>query len=456
MSSTVITGTRRDFAAAVDETRRAVDRLTEAVGAGAWDDVPVVQAPELLVTLLRSLDRLTAVATLGAGVVHAARALPDGHVSTRRWLEASAGLSRGSAGALVARGRALHDTFVPTGEAWLAGQVSGDAVREITVGIPAALRRVTPAQRDELVPLVEATVLPVARVGTVADVRTAIERLSLAADPDGADERAMAAYDDQFLRLAQVGDGVVLSGFLVGDTAAGVVTALDQVIDGWYRTGALESGDQGDDARALRHRRVRRDHLQAQALAELARRSLDDGLLGTRHAQRPHVIMTVHHDEQAAFIGGHLAIPGLGEMLVGRSTAERITCDSDVTKVVTARRPQPADHLTSAVWWRDQGREVLYVGRSQRTAPPRLRRALQVRDGHCVFPGCRVEPSRCEAHHVREWERGGGTGVDNMALLCVRHHHAVHEGGWLITAHDDRPPGADGYWRVDPPPPRRP
>jgi hypothetical protein len=33
---------------------------------------------------------------------------------------------------------------------------------------------------------------------------------------------------------------------------------------------------------------------------------------------------------------------------------------------------------------------------------------------------------------VRHWAHGGPTTLGNLALLCRRHHHAVHEGGYRV------------------------
>ena len=75
--------------------------------------------------------------------------------------------------------------------------------------------------------------------------------------------------------------------------------------------------------------------------------------------------------------------------------------------------------------------EILDVGRRTRTISPALRRALASRDGHCRFPGCRNR--RTDAHHVRHWADGGETVLENLVLLCRRHHRAVHEEGFRIT-----------------------
>ena len=36
---------------------------------------------------------------------------------------------------------------------------------------------------------------------------------------------------------------------------------------------------------------------------------------------------------------------------------------------------------------------------------------------------------RCDAHHITHWGDGGSTSLDNLMLLCRRHHTLVHEGG---------------------------
>jgi hypothetical protein len=34
------------------------------------------------------------------------------------------------------------------------------------------------------------------------------------------------------------------------------------------------------------------------------------------------------------------------------------------------------------------------------------------------------------------WIHGGGTDLDNLILLCHRHHRMVHEGNWQIVRGD--------------------
>jgi hypothetical protein len=79
--------------------------------------------------------------------------------------------------------------------------------------------------------------------------------------------------------------------------------------------------------------------------------------------------------------------------------------------------------------------QVFDVGRRTRTIPPALRRALEARDRGCRFPGCGVR--RAEGHHIHHWANGGPTRLDNLALLCGRHHRAVHEEGYTIVRDAD-------------------
>ncbi|HZP29770.1 MAG TPA: HNH endonuclease signature motif containing protein [Acidimicrobiia bacterium] len=72
--------------------------------------------------------------------------------------------------------------------------------------------------------------------------------------------------------------------------------------------------------------------------------------------------------------------------------------------------------------------ELLDLGRRSRL----ITRALIRRDRHCSFPGCDRQPRYCDAHHLVPWQHGGPTDLDNLVLLCRRHHTLCHEGGWQL------------------------
>ncbi len=82
--------------------------------------------------------------------------------------------------------------------------------------------------------------------------------------------------------------------------------------------------------------------------------------------------------------------------------------------------------------------QPLDIGRSTRTVPPHLRKAVIHRDRHCQFPGCGQPPARCDAHHLIHWSQGGPTALGNLKLLCKFHHLVViHRWGWTLDCHPD-------------------
>ena len=91
---------------------------------------------------------------------------------------------------------------------------------------------------------------------------------------------------------------------------------------------------------------------------------------------------------------------------------------------------------TCEVWFERHGR-VIGSGRATRTVSRRLRRALEHRDQTCVVPGCGATRG-LHAHHLRHWEDGGPTELDNLALVCPYHHRLHHRGVITITGPADQ------------------
>jgi hypothetical protein len=105
---------------------------------------------------------------------------------------------------------------------------------------------------------------------------------------------------------------------------------------------------------------------------------------------------------------------------VSSKTIERLACDSSISRVLL-----------------DSESVVIDVGRSKRVVSGPGRRALKARDGSCRWPGCERPASWSAAHHVVHWIHGGTTDLDNLILLCHRHHWMVHEGNWQLVRSDD-------------------
>jgi hypothetical protein len=82
--------------------------------------------------------------------------------------------------------------------------------------------------------------------------------------------------------------------------------------------------------------------------------------------------------------------------------------------------------------------EILDLGRTQRLFNPAQRRALRIRDQRCRAEGCTIPPTWTEAHHLKPWQHGGDTDLDNAVLLCSHHHHRAHDSNYR---HDRLPNG---------------
>jgi 5-methylcytosine-specific restriction endonuclease McrA len=175
---------------------------------------------------------------------------------------------------------------------------------------------------------------------------------------------------------------------------------------------------------------------QADALTLLAETALhhglDPGTSGERYQVVVHVDAPVLENPDAA---GQSVLEGGRH--VSAETSRRLACDA-----------------TRVIMRHDEDGRVVEVGARTRTIPPALRRALHHRDRGCRFPGCGVRFG--QGHHIRHWANGGPTTLSNLAMLCRRHHRAVHEEGYRVERQSDgelrfrRP---DGRPPPDVPPP---
>jgi hypothetical protein len=243
---------------------------------------------------------------------------------------------------------------------------------------------------------VEPAIVDVAKEVTPRELLAVVRRVTDAIDGDGG-----AATDDALLarrrwHMSRTLDGMLaVDGFVDPEAALIHETAIRAQMERDYHEG---------DVRSAAQRRV-------DAVTELFRRSLDTGALGNHRAVRPHITVVVDLEQLPGSTPDLIAQVRADRRDGGLSAAmlERITCDCDVSRVITAGRS-----------------EVLDVGRATRTISPALWRALVVRDGGCTRPGCHAPPEQCEAHHIVPWSRGGRTELENLELLCWRHHRQQH------------------------------
>ena len=119
-------------------------------------------------------------------------------------------------------------------------------------------------------------------------------------------------------------------------------------------------------------------------------------------------LVTVHVDQSAlAGEGGRAGLP--------IESIKRLCCDSH-----------------AVVIGEDSHGEPLSIGRKSRVIPKAIERAVRSRDNDCcTFPGC-SNRRFLHCHHIEHWSNGGDTSVNNLMLLCTKHHTLVHEGGFRI------------------------
>ncbi|HYF47302.1 MAG TPA: HNH endonuclease, partial [Acidimicrobiales bacterium] len=98
-----------------------------------------------------------------------------------------------------------------------------------------------------------------------------------------------------------------------------------------------------------------------------------------------------------------------GTQLTG-AELRRLACEADIIPIVLSGDGVPLD-----------------VGRTFRLATYWQRLALRALHATCAVEGCDVPFDQCEVHHLRPWEKGGRTDLDNLVPLCSYHHTWVHD-----------------------------
>ena len=119
-------------------------------------------------------------------------------------------------------------------------------------------------------------------------------------------------------------------------------------------------------------------------------------------------------DDLAAHLTARRDLAGIGP--VATPVLEQLACCATITPVFTTGPTV-----------------ILAMGRRRRLATRTQLRALAIRDGHCQFPSCRRPARWCDAHHIISWLNNGPTDLDNLILLCRRHHTMIHNTQWTIT-----------------------
>jgi Domain of unknown function (DUF222)/HNH endonuclease len=324
----------------------------------------------------------------------------NGFRSCAHWLAWRVGLELGAAREHVRVARALGSLPRLT-DALARGELSYSKVR--------ALTRVATAETEE-------RLVAVGRGGTAEHVEM-IVRGWRRVDRKAEAQEAARRHRHRAVHVYPDADGmVVIRGRLEPEVGAVVMQALAAARDALYRrrTNDVPAGtsvvDGSPEAPTM-------EQQQADALALVAETALHGGMDPGAPGERYQVV--VHVDAQLladADAPGQSVLDGGARVPAG--TSQRLACDA-----------------SRVVMRHDADGRITEVGARTRTIPPALRRALQHRDNGCRFPGCGLPFG--QGHHIRHWAHGGPTKLSNLAMLCRRHHRAVHEEGYEVERQPD-------------------
>ncbi|MEV0793203.1 DUF222 domain-containing protein [Kribbella sp. NPDC050459] len=257
------------------------------------------------------------------------------------------------------------------------------------------------------------------------ELRTAAKEIADLLDSDGPEPEELKAYERESLTLSAADNGVKFKGFLANENAE----LLRAVVHAGARPHKTVDGE---------HDPRPRDKRQADALSTalgIAAAALDTagragpaagsagtaGAAGTGgrvagHGAKANITVTIDLEDLRSATAdaiGHTVYSGG----LSAATIRRLACDANIIPLVLGSNSEPLD-----------------VGRRVRLVTGAMRRALDARDRGCVV--CGAPPVMCDAHHLISWIDGGDTKVDNLALLCRRHHVDLHRGRWHITILD--------------------
>jgi hypothetical protein len=368
----------------------------------AWQNVD----PDVLTTLS---EEITALSARLAAETHRLLSLiaefdrlegwrREGFASCADWLAYSTRIDKMTAREKLRVARALA-RLPDTSAAMARGEVSFSQVRAIT--------RVADAES-------EAELLEHASEMSAAALERLVRSWNRKDVKDEARAEAMR-HASRCLSVFPDEDGsYLIRGKLDPEVGALLMRAIEAASDALYRGSVPDTTP---------------EQRRADALGLLAERALAVGLSDVSRGTPAERYMVVLHVEKRAPDDQEAGSSSLEDgTRVSAETSRRIACDATVVRTSSCANAPT------------EGGAPLLPSRS-RTVPPRMRRALELRDRGCRFPGCGSRFT--DAHHIRHWTDGGATRPENLVLLCRTHHRLLHEGGFRLETNPKRPERPD-------------
>jgi Domain of unknown function (DUF222)/HNH endonuclease len=149
------------------------------------------------------------------------------------------------------------------------------------------------------------------------------------------------------------------------------------------------------------------------ALSDVIDAASNAAKLPTTGGERPHLAVYLNWDVLTDAVGTATLESGTP---LSASATRRLACDAEIIPIVLGGDSVPLD-----------------LGRAVRLVKPAQRKALIARDKGCAHPNCSAPASWCDAHHIIHWLHGGPTDLNNLVLLCRKHHRILHHSHWHVS-----------------------
>ncbi|WP_369832110.1 DUF222 domain-containing protein [Blastococcus sp. TBT05-19] len=344
-------------------TLAALEAALDELSAERLDGMFGPQLLERLGDLLTAQNRLAAeVARTVRQCELAGAADVDGKASMAAWLRGHARFSAAAANRVVVAGRTMEQLPVLAAAA-AAGEVSAEAVSAVAPVASAENVAAADASGIDLADI-DQLLTDVARNQFHPVLRRAVAHYLDRLDPDGTEPDPT---DQRSLTWSKHADGSVTGRLELDPVGAEkAMAAVESIVQasrpaGDTRTRAQQQGD---------------------AFVQLCDNSFAAGRLPVLRTQKPHVVVTIPIEDLVdPSTGQGAADLGFGAT-ISAARARWLACDGNVTRIVIGPEGQPLD-----------------LGRSHRVVPHHLRRAVEARDGGCIFAGCDAPSHWCDVHH---------------------------------------------------------
>jgi hypothetical protein len=334
-------------------------------------------------------------------------ALDAGSRSAAAWLAHETRTTPGAAVRLGRLGEALETRWHRLADAVWAGGVNIEQAHAIAT----ALDELPDDVHDAVLEKVEIHLVAEAAHFDAAKLRILGRKVLDVVAPEVAEdherrrleEEERRARETNRLSLRRRGDGTTdLQGRIPDAVAGRLRTYLEAYAS--PRRGHLEQGIDPIDPDT--GKRLPHEVLLGRAFCALLE-ALPAKAIPTHGGCATTVVVTMDFDRLKDQVGA--AELSTGD-LVSASEAMRLACNADLVPLVLGGKAQP-----------------LHLGRARRLFSKEQRLAMGIRDGHCRARGCDLPAAWCEAHHKRDWCRGGRTDLEDGVLLCPWHHHRAHD-----------------------------